>query len=125
MKKHRYTVEFEKAVLRRLLSTNDAWAKRALVRIYNAQTCDEKQCGETMHENGVGFTGTDARLLTQIAKWYVEKNFIGAGYMQIVHQKMPKYAGQIFDLSDFDHDKFDSQIEAMIASGAISSEGGK
>ena len=67
MTKHAYTVEFEKSVLKRLLGTNENWAKKALMRIYDAQTCDEKRHGETMHDNGVGFTGTYAKLLTRIA----------------------------------------------------------
>lgn len=119
MTKYAYTVEFEKSVLKRLLGTNEKWAKKALMRIYDAQTCDEKQCGETMHDNGVGFAGTDAKLLTKIAKWYAENDFIDAGYMKVLYGKMPKYAGQIFSLPDFDHEKFDKQIEAMIVAGMI------
>ena len=119
MKRHAYTVEFEKSVLKKLLATNEKWTKRALVRIYEAQTNDEKSRGETVHDNGVGFTGNDAKLLTRIAKWYAEKDFIGAGYMAILYRRMPKYAGQIFELPDFDHEKFDRQIEAMIGAGMI------
>lgn len=119
MTKHAYTVEFEKSVLKRLLGTNENWAKKALMRIYDAQTCDEKRHGETVHDNGVGFTGTDAKLLTRIAKWYEENDFIGAGYMKVLYSKMPKYAGQIFSLPDFNHEKFDKQIEAMIDTGMI------
>ena len=111
MTKHAYTVEFEKSVLKRLLGTNETWAKKALMRIYDAQTCDEKQGGE--------FTGTDAKLLTRIAKWYAEHDFIGAGYMKVLYSRMPKYAGQIFSLPDFDHEKFDRQIEALIGAGMI------
>ena len=119
MTKHAYTVEFEKSVLKRLLGTNETWAKKALMRIYDAQTCDEKHGGETVHSNGVGFTGTDAKLLTRISKWYAEHDFIGAGYMKVLYDRMPKYAGQIFSLPDFDHEKFDRQIEALIGAGMI------
>ena len=117
--KHAYTVEFEKSVLKKLLATNERWAKKALMRIYAAQTSDEKDCGETLHDNGVGFNGVDAKLLTRIAKWYAEKNYIGAGYMKIVHDRIPKYADQIFSLHDFDHDKFDRQIDAMMEAGML------
>ena len=43
--------------LRLRLASNDRWALRALMRIYQNQTADE-QCRETTIEcNGIGFTG--------------------------------------------------------------------
>lgn len=114
MKKHAFAVKFEIEALRHLLATDERWAKRALVRIYNAQTQDEKSNSETYYENGVGFNGSDARLLTKIAKWYLDKDYIGAGYMKIVHDRIQKYASQIFGLPDFDHEKFDKKVADMV-----------
>ena len=108
--KHAYPVEVEINVLKHLLATNEKWAKKALVRIYEAQTADEKDSHETLHENGVGFNGHDAQILTKIAKWYNQHGTIGDGYMRILHDRMPKYARQIFSLRDFDHEMFDNQV---------------
>ena len=107
MKKYAYTIKYETEALRQLLATDARWAKRALVRIYEAQTADEQAHGATCHYNGIGFTGTDARCLTKIVKWYLSKGYIGKFYMDILHQRIQKYAGQIFSLPDFDHEKFD------------------
>lgn len=83
--KHAYPVEVEINVLKHLLATNEKWAKKALVRIYEAQTQDEKNSHETLHDNGVG-------------------------YVRVLHDRMPKYARQIFSLQDFDHGMFDNQV---------------
>lgn len=41
----------------------------AIVRIYQRQTADERCDGSTRHTNGVGFSASDARLGTYMAKW--------------------------------------------------------
>jgi hypothetical protein len=52
--------------LRHRLASNDRWALRALLRIYQNQTADE-QCRETTIErNGIGFTGPDAEIMTSL-----------------------------------------------------------
>lgn len=105
-----YTKKHEIEVLKHMLANYDEWSKQALVRIYASQTQDEKASGETRHENGVGFNGVDAKILTSIAKYYKQNNRIGDGYMKLLKRKMPKYAEQIFNLADFDHDKFDKTV---------------
>lgn len=116
--KYGYTKKHEIEVLKHMLANYDEWAKRALVRIYASQTHDEKESGETYHENGIGFNGVDAKILTSIAKYYKKNERIGDGYVKLLKRKMPKYAEQLFSLDDFDHDKFDKTV-AYIDNGSL------
>jgi hypothetical protein len=92
-------VQIEK-FLKEELSTNRAWALRALVRIYDFQTADEKISGDTYYINNVGFTGADGEFLTSLAKQWKEKNFLTVKQMAFVYKKMPKYWNQIWSISD-------------------------
>jgi len=52
-----------------LLSTNPRAVERAMVVLYDRQTRDEKDQGETRHHNGVGFSANAARKGTYYARW--------------------------------------------------------
>ncbi len=45
------------------LATNQAWAVKALVKVYTLQTLDEQVTGQTANLNGVGFSVLTARFL--------------------------------------------------------------
>ena len=45
---------------------------RALVVIFNNQTADEQSSNETNRENGIGFTGADARAGGITAKYFIK-----------------------------------------------------
>ena len=92
-------VQIEK-FLKEELSSNRAWALRALVRIYDFQTADEKISGGTYYINNVGFTGADGEFLTSLAKQWKEKNFLTVKQMAFVYKKMPKYWNQIWGISN-------------------------
>ena len=46
---------------------------RALLRIFENQTYDEQRTESTNRYNGIGFTGSDARFLSSLAKQYKYK----------------------------------------------------
>ena len=72
----------------------------ALVEMFNRQTTDEQSSGVTCHDNGIGFNGVDAPILTSIAKWYMDKGFISPKQTALVRKKLAKYAGhEIPDLA--------------------------
>src|SRR5580765_2812852 len=50
------------------LQTSDKWLIRGLLAIYAKQTADERASENTTHQNGVGFNGTDANILSSFAK---------------------------------------------------------
>ena len=91
--------QVEKYIKQRL-SKDTRWATRALVRIYEHQTEDEKVNETTRHMNGVGFNGRDADFLTSLAKQLESRGSLSLKQMSFVHKMMPKYWKQILHISD-------------------------
>ena len=80
------------------LATNPAWAIRALVKIYERQTADEQCSGITKEDNGVGFSGVDATILSSFATQVLNGRNLSAKQMAIVYKKMPRYWKQVASL---------------------------
>jgi hypothetical protein len=98
--------------LRHRLASNDRWALRALIRIYQNQTADE-QCREaTIERNGIGFTGPDAEILTSFARQYQRRGGLSERQMIILRRRIPAYARQIVQGSDT------TRLEAAFSSTA-------
>ena len=88
------------AFIRKQLENNPEWAKRALIRIYENQTVAEQQAGETVENNGVGFTGIDANILTSFAESLKQHGRLTAKQMVFLHRTIGKYAKQIYSVTD-------------------------
>lgn len=71
------------------------WLYKAIVAIYNGQTQDEKVSQATSHDNGIGFNGCDAFILSSFAEQINERGFLTAKQIEIARHKMRKYAGQL------------------------------
>ena len=56
-----------KSYLKTELGCNPAWAKKALIRIYDCQTSAERNSLNSLDRNYVGFTGSDAFILSSLA----------------------------------------------------------
>jgi len=89
--KPKYTKEFLKAKL----STDKAWAIRGMIAIFRYQTEQEKAVDTTVEDNGIGFSGSDAFILSVFSKSYQKYNNLTDKQMAIVFKKMPKYASQL------------------------------
>lgn len=87
--------EWSKQDIKDLLSRNDKAVKRALLLIYDYQTEEEKSCEETVEDNGIGFSGVDANILSSFARQLKEKEWLSSKQMEIARKKMLKYSGQI------------------------------
>lgn len=99
--------------VRHQLGTNPVWAVKALVRIFQEnQTADEQVSEATKHDNGVGFTGTDAMFLSSLAKAQLQHGHLTDKQMVYVFRKMPKYARQVVAMSN------QEQLYAMVAKSA-------
>lgn len=88
------------AFIREKLENNPDWAKRALLRIYENQTYDEQNSGATVHDNGIGFTGCDASILTSFAEGLKKYGNLTVKQMALLHKKIGKYAKQIYSVTD-------------------------
>ena len=87
------------AYIREMLATDASWALRGMLRIYERQTEDEKVSEDTRHDNGVGFTGSDASLLSSYAKQVKAGRKMSEKQMKYIYKKMPKYARQLEGVS--------------------------
>lgn len=80
------------------IATNQAWLERAIQVIYELQTADEKNAGETKHYNNVGFNGADARTLSYYAQWINSGKHLSGKHLLKARRLMPKYAGQVLEI---------------------------
>lgn len=81
--------------MKNILATHDDQVCKAIVKIYEYQTADEKRSHETKEHNGVGFNGTDAKIMSSFAEFYMERGFLSPKQLMIARKKIVKYAGQL------------------------------
>ena len=81
------------------LSTNEGWALRGLERIAMRQTEYELENDLTHENNKVGFSGPDAEILTSFYRRIKKGYSLTPRQKTILFQKIPKYAGQLVDVS--------------------------
>lgn len=102
--------------LRKFLDRSNLAVERALIVLYNNQEADEQVNESTDHNNGKGFTGTDAKLFTRYARQvlfpsisprtgetYPEGQRLSPRQLKVLREKNPKtgvsriglYAGQL------------------------------
>lgn len=84
-----------KEFIKKQLATNPAWAVKGLVKIYTLQTADEQASDTTSHDNGVGFSGVDANILSSFAKQVNAGRNLSPKQMMIVYKIIPKYWRQV------------------------------
>jgi hypothetical protein len=93
------------------LSTDPKWAQHALLKIFEFQTLEEQRSKDTIMNNGVGFTGTDGRILSSLASQLLKKRYLSDKQMAIVFKKMPKYWIQVIKISD--KEKLNSLVHSI------------
>ena len=86
--------------IRNLINTNDKFIGTAIVKIFEQQTIDEQSCDETQENNGVGFNGVDAPILSSFAKFYMKNGYLSTKQIAIARKKMPKYSKQVCGLAN-------------------------
>jgi hypothetical protein len=102
------------AFVKTKLATDQVWAIKALVRIFQEnQTADEQVSQTTSHDNGIGFTGVDAQFLSSLAQNYLRYGRLSEKQMSFVFRKMPKYAGQVIKMSDA------TKLDALVVSSKV------
>ena len=82
--------------IRENLATSDEWCYRALIAIFDHQTEEEQEQATTKEDNGIGFTGADAELLTSFAIQYIDRGWLSDKQMAYLRKKITKYANQLW-----------------------------
>jgi len=89
-------IRWTPALIKERISTSDIAVKKALLRIWNWQTEDEKHTHSTNQTNGVGFNGVDAEILTSFAEQLSKKNWLSPKQIAIARKRLMKYSNQIY-----------------------------
>lgn len=88
------------AEIKSLIQTNDKVLYGALKNLYNQQTSDEQNDGDTRHANGVGFNAIDAPFLTSVSQFLIKKGFLTDKQKVITRRKLVKYNKQLTALAN-------------------------
>lgn len=92
-----------------LLDTNDMAVVKGIVAIFNNQTADEQTSQSTRYDNGIGFNGCDAQILSsfahQIINWSKETQPrfrfpLSPKQLAIGRKKIKKYARQLLLIAE-------------------------
>ena len=102
MATNRITKREKLEFIRRKLGTVADKALATLKMLYRNQTAMERAFrGQMLEEkNGRGFTAFDSPLLTSLAEQFITKKRLSDRQLQILFQKMPKYARQVLEVAD-------------------------
>lgn len=89
---------YNKEIIKNRLLTDNAWLYRGILAIYQHQTLDEKLDGITKEDNGIGFNGADAIILSSFAQQLILKKYLTDKQCAIARKKMLKYSGQLLNI---------------------------
>jgi hypothetical protein len=89
------TQKWTKEQIKRKLATDDRWLMRGILALYRFQTAEEQRVGATTENNGMGFNGVDAEILTSFALQIQRSRYLSPKQLEIARKKMDKYAGQL------------------------------
>lgn len=87
-----------KRILQSVIDVNDNAVVNVLLTIYDRQTQDEQITEATIEQNGVGFTGADAEILSSFSEQYLNKGYLSMKQMALAREKVKKYWSQIRDV---------------------------
>lgn len=89
-----------KEELRDLIATNDEFATRCLLRLYERQTKEEQQVGDTRLFNAKGFTAWDAQLLSSLAEQRQKGGRLTEKQFVLLRAKLQKYLKQLLEVAN-------------------------
>jgi hypothetical protein len=91
------------------LVDHDNWVYRGVVALYERQTDEEKEIGDTKVRNNVGFNGRDAQIMTSFARQIIKWNGIkfrkhptplSKKQLCIARKRILKYSGQLAKIAN-------------------------
>ena len=98
-----YTPEWIKAKL----AANPVMVERSLIVLWERQTATEQATGAALENNGVGFSGCDAEILSSFAvqvqtnpRQYPEGSRLSPKQRELARRKLAKYARQLSNIAN-------------------------
>lgn len=92
--------KYSKELIQALLRDNPKALARGVVAIYKRQTASEQESGSTKEDNGMGFTGVDAFILSSFAVQILRGWKLSEKQAAIALKKMPKYWKQLIEVAE-------------------------
>jgi len=100
LKQKKVTKIAKREFIKYKLATDDRWLLRALHRVADKQTETEYRTEETREHNDVGFSASDASILTSFAKQHSCKGQLSEKQMKWLRKLLVKYSNQLMNMSD-------------------------
>ena len=85
--------------IRVLLDRSDKAVERAVVAIYDRQTCDEQAREDTIHRNGVGFAACHAYRGSYYARWILAGRHLTGQHLDKARRMVRWYAKQLCEIA--------------------------
>jgi len=92
--------EWNAATIKERLIVSDKWVTRGVITIFEYQTAAEQNSHTTCEDNGVGFNGVDAELLSSYAEFASKNGYLTKGQMVYARKKLLKYSGQLAKIAN-------------------------
>ena len=86
--------------IRDYVQTNDKVLYGAIKKLYDEQTADEKEAGQTKHYNNIGFNGADSKFMSSIAEFLIRKGYLTEKQKFAARKRMVKYTKQLTRLAN-------------------------
>ena len=93
-------MEYTKEFIKEKISTSDNWLYRGVLAIYGRQTDNEQVTQSTKENNGIGFNGCDAQIMSSFAEQLSTRGFLTDKQKVIARNKMIKYCGQLSKIAN-------------------------
>ena len=94
---------YTKADIKALLLSNDRAVERAILAIYARQTNEEQSSQETIHSNGIGFSGAHANLGSYYANWLKSGRHLTGIHLEKARKIASHYVGQLAEIAKERH----------------------
>jgi hypothetical protein len=85
----------DKAAILAKINTDQRWLERAILALDARQTEDERQSGQTVHDNDKGWNAYDASLGTYLANYLRSGRHLSGQWVTKARNMVRKYAGQL------------------------------
>lgn len=92
--------EWTREEIEDLISKSNKAVGRALVRLYERQTQEEKNVDAALVENGRGFSKVDAEFGSSLARSFTEYGHFTGKQLPYARKIALKYAGQLLEIAN-------------------------
>lgn len=88
---------YDEQRIEHLIETNQVFLERALIKIYDRQTQDEKATKDAKHYNRVGFSAAHAKRMSYYARWVLSRRSLSGIHLQRCKDTLKQYRKQIME----------------------------